>query len=87
MVTNGKEFDFLLSYFCTTFVVLMERQVLPMDTHGKAKQIVSSATRKRGKDTDKKGNVYGYERNAITFFIVIPLSYLCKVELNTYNYE
>jgi ribosome biogenesis GTPase A len=65
----------------------MERQVLPMDTHGKAKQIVSLATRKRGKDTDKKGKVYSYERNAITFFIVIPLSYLCKVELNTNNYE
>lgn len=65
----------------------MERQVLPMDIHGKAKQIVSSATRKYGKDTARQGNVYGYERNAITFFIVIPLSYLCKVELNTKNHE
>lgn len=65
----------------------MERQVLPMDTHGKAKQIVSSATRILTENTARQGNVYGYERNTITFFIVIPLSYLCKVELNTYNYE
>ena len=84
---NGKQSDFLLSYICRIFVKLMERQVLPMDTHGKAKQIVSSATRILTENTARQGNVYGYERNAITFFIVIPLSYLCKVELNTNNYE
>jgi hypothetical protein len=91
MVTNGKEFDFLLSYLCTTFVVLMERQVLPIDKHGKARKNVSLKTRKHGKLTCcglvKNGKVYDYEQNTITFFIVIPLSYLCKVELNSNKHE
>ena len=58
----------------------MERQVLPMDTHGKAKQIVSLATRKRGKDTDKKATYMAMNEMQLHFL----LSYLCRtfVRLN-----
>ena len=68
-----------LSYLCSTFVLLKEWQ--GKDTskarQGKKKRCRYDTTTRQGK------SVYNLEMHDLQFGIVIPLSYLCSVEIIT----